>query len=89
MAQDKADELTDECGTPYAEETKSAKTRGIIYNDLLTQFGLPKEPESEVSCGGTIVTYNGAGDQPSHWFADNKRNRCKIVNYATEFSIYN
>jgi len=26
---------------------------------------------------------------PSHWEGGDERNKCKLVNYETEFSIYN
>lgn len=85
MAQDSPEGLTNECMT--FPETQAAITRGLIYSELLQFFGL--QLEDKLGCYITLLTYSGAGDQPSHWEGGDESNSCKLVNYETEFSIYN
>ena len=87
MAQDNLEGPTDEC-MDGRKESYQASVRMKLYSMLLFLFA-DMSQESNLSCISTYLDYGGSGEQLSHWSKNSKRpNTCILVNYVTQYSVY-
>ena len=90
MAQDfaKSEASSFECWTDTQRETEQALLRAHLFDYFSSYLGLVKESSESTSCATKLSTYEGHGDLPSFWDW-NWSNRCQLVNYETQWSVYN